>query len=165
MPDMLSEYTDLVTPTKADAEVAKESSRKLSKFFGKKFKSKMPMKVTFCPRNIDDVESDEVETVEIPIAAFQLLTSILTQMSMGNTLTLIPIHAELTTQEAADLLNVSRPYLIEQIEKGAIPHRMVGTHRRILFSDLMEYKKKLDESRLKAIQELVDQAQELDMGY
>jgi excisionase family DNA binding protein len=86
------------------------------------------------------IEQDGTEqTVVIP-AAYRLLVDALTQISQGNAVTLIPIHAELTTQEAADLLNVSRPYLIKQIEAGDIPHHKIGRHRRIRFDDLMATK-------------------------
>jgi excisionase family DNA binding protein len=79
--------------------------------------------------------------------------------------TLIPIHAELTTQEAADYLNVSRPYLIKLLNAQRIRYHMAGTHRRIRFTDLESYRKNAEKEREAAMQELAKQAPELGMGY
>ena len=157
MATVLSELPETVTPTPDDTRIAQESSRKLAKLVGARKK-----KVRF------RVQSDDApgESIAIPLAAFRLLTEILAEMAKGNAVTQIPIHAELTTQQAADLLNVSRPYLIELLEKGQIPHRKVGTHRRVLFQDVMAYKQKTDAARLKALEDLSALDQELGgLGY
>ncbi|AGA28184.1 helix-turn-helix domain-containing protein [Singulisphaera acidiphila] len=105
------------------------------------------------------------ESLTIPLSALTLLRMILEEMAQGNAITITPVHAELTTQEGADLLHVSRPFLIKLLEGGEIPYRTVGRHRRVRFDDLMAYKQHTDVARAKVLDELVSQAQELDMGY
>ena len=139
-----------VTPTSEDVRLAKTSSRRLAPFLNRNL-------------NIQIAETDE--QIELPAVAVRLLVDLLSAMAEGNAVTLIPIHAELTTQQAADLLGVSRPFLIKQLEEEEIPFRRVGTHRRVLFSDLMNYKHDIDNKRTQALDELAEQAQELDMGY
>ncbi|MFO1452930.1 MAG: helix-turn-helix domain-containing protein [Lysobacterales bacterium] len=77
----------------------------------------------------------------------------------------MPIHAELTTQQAADFLGVSRPHLVGLVDAGQIPHHKVGTHRRIYFRDLMEYRRERSGQSRAALDALAQQAQELGMGY
>ena len=144
---------DAVAPTDEDARLARESSRQLSPYANKNLRLRIP------------ANGRREETIELPASAVRLLMSILSEMAAGNAVTLIPIHAELTTQQAADLLNVSRPFLVGLLEEGKIKHRKVGTHRRILFKDLMEYKRAVEADQEKALAELAEQAQELGMGY
>lgn len=151
------EQIETVAPTPAEALLAQKSSLQLARLI--KNKSQRPIRFRIQSGNAPE------ETVSIPASAFHLLNDILAQMAQGNAISLIPVQAELTTQQAADILNVSRPFLIEQLEQGAIPHRKVGTHRRILFKDLTAYKERMDRNRLQALDELTAQAQQLDMGY
>lgn len=95
----------------------------------------------------------------------RLVFSVLSEMARGNAVSLIPMHAELTTQEAADIVNVSRPYLVGLLEKGAIPFRKVGVQRRVQFRDVMDYKARSDADRHGALDALARQAQELRLGY
>lgn len=103
--------------------------------------------------------------VRIPMSALRLLVEMLTAIGEGNAVSIIPVHAELTTQEAADALNVSRPHLVKLLESHAIPFHKTGTHRRVRYQDVMAYKAQIDAERCKALDALTEQAQELGMGY
>jgi excisionase family DNA binding protein len=101
----------------------------------------------------------------LPRQALILLRNLLAEMARGNAVTVVPTHAEMTTQEAANLLNVSRPHLIKLLEQEQIPHTRTGTHRRIRYQDLMQYKQQRDQESQQALDELTRQAQELELGY
>lgn len=117
-------------------------------------------------RLIFQINKDNVkESVVIPAVAARLFENILMQLSEGNTATVLPLQRELTTQQAADLLNVSRPYLIGLLDRGKIPCRKVGTHRRIYAKDILNFKRADDLKRSAALDALVKEAQELDLGY
>ena len=139
-------------PSDDDTKLSQESSRILT---------------TYLSPNVHQIEivaaDGNKHPATIPAAAYRLLVDALTQMAQGNAVSLIPIHTELTTQEAADLLNVSRPYLIKQIELGEIPHHKVGTHRRIHFNDLMVYKDRIDLATAQGLDEMVAISQALGL--
>ncbi len=100
------------------------------------------------------------EEVVLPESLSTVLEQIVSQLVHGNAVQVATIHEELTTQEAADILNVSRPYLIKLLDERTIPFVMTGTHRRIRFNDLMEYKRVRDAERMRAIDEIAQISQE-----
>ncbi len=139
-----------VVPSTDDSRIAKQSSRTLARYASHSLSVRVD--------NTND-------TVELPEGAVRLLVDILANMAEGNAVTLIPVHAELTTKQAADLLGVSRPFLIRLLEDGAIPYHKVGTHRRVFFEDVRAYKKRVTEERESALDQLVAESQSLNLGY
>jgi excisionase family DNA binding protein len=111
------------------------------------------------------IDAENAEPIELPAGAVTLLMDILDAMASGQVLTLISENAELTTMQAADILNVSRPFLIKLLEEGQIPYRKVGKHRRIRTEDMLNYRRAIDQKREAALDQLVADAQKQDMGY
>lgn len=107
----------------------------------------------------------ETDDLVLPGHVLQILLDVLSEMSKGNAVSVVPYHHELTTQEAANLLNVSRPYLVSLLEKGDVPFRKVGTHRRVLLTDLMAYRDRINKERQQALDTLTAMSQEEGMGY
>lgn len=148
--NVLLEKPDTIVPSEEDARLAAESSRILA---------------SRRPEEEFHVHLSDGQELPLPKAVRQFLTHLLTEMSHGNAVTLIPVHAEMTTQEAADYLNVSRPHLVKLLEAGNIKFHKVGSHRRVRFGDLRTYKEQAAAGRAEALDELAAQAQELGMGY
>jgi excisionase family DNA binding protein len=138
-------------PSEADAILAKETSRVLAR----RLRADEPLGLC-----ISDDPSPE-GAFNLPASALRLLVRILEEMACGNAVKLLQVHAELTTQEAADILNMSRPSLIQLLDEGKIEFRRVGTHRRVRFEAVMEYKRQADNERRKALQRLAAYDQEV----
>ncbi len=155
MATLIAENFETVAPSETETQLALESSRLLAT---RKLGKRASVSLRFG-------DGDDTEPVVVPVSAVRLFLHLLTEMSQGHAVTLIPTHAELTTQQAADLLNVSRPYVVKLLDEGKIPSRLVGKYRRVRFDDLMAYKRKDDEARAKVLDQLSAEAQELGMGY
>jgi excisionase family DNA binding protein len=146
--------TEPVAPSEADAILARESARRLASTLAKA-NGTVQLKVM--------EPGAGNETVAVPTAAFRLLVVILAEMARGNAVRLIPHHAELTTQEAAEILNVSRPYLVRLLEEGRLPFHRTGTHRRVFFKDVMAFKAERHGARSKVLDELSKMDQDLGL--
>lgn len=99
--------------------------------------------------------------VPLPARAVKLIHDLLEAMAERAPFSIIPHEAELSTQQAADYLNVSRPYLVGLIDRGEIPHRLVGRHRRVRFADLLDFEAQSVERRKRALAEMAEEAQRL----
>lgn len=142
-------------PTEQDIALAKEGSRELS----------MVMTTPDETQEITVCMGHSEQRVHLPSSAVQMLMDILVNISQGNAVQIVPVHAELTTQQAADILMVSRPYLVKLLDEKKIEHRKVGSHRRIRYNDLLTFKEQEERARKAVLNELAAEAQELDMGY
>jgi len=144
----------LQLPSQAEVEDAKVTSRTLSKYADAD-------RVQLSLRG----SNGETDELVLPGHILQILLDVLSEMAQGNAVSLIPYHQEISTQDAANLLNVSRPFLIKLLENGSIPFRKVGAHRRVRLEELLAYKEKNIQQRRRALDELADLSQQEDMGY
>jgi len=142
----------LTLPAPKEIEAAVRGQRELATFLSTKQETQ---KIT-----IQDAQ-DVTHQIELPTSSLTLLMSILGELAAGNAVQVVPVHAELTTQEAANILNVSRPHMVKLLEEGKLPFHKTGRHRRILFADLMKYKDQRDAESIQALRELAEQSQEL----
>lgn len=139
-------------PVEREVAAAVESQRALAAFLSTQFETQRIQ--------IFDAKN-EAHQVELPTSALRLLVDVLSELAEGNAVKVVPIHAELTTQEAADMLNVSRPHLVKLLESGALAFHKTGKHRRIRFADLMAFKTEQDRASAQAMEALAKQAQVL----
>lgn len=109
--------------------------------------------------------SNETISITLPQEALRRLLEVLAQIANGNAVSIVPIHAEFTTQQAADFLNVSRPFLISLLEEKRLPFRLVGSHRRIRFADLQAFREADDKQRAEVLAQLSADAQANGHGY
>ena len=141
-------------PSKEDAELARASGQRLA-----------PLARLGRPLTLRVRDAGQDETIELPAGAVKLLMGVLEDMASGRSVTIVPQNAELTTQQAATFLNVSRPFLVELLENKKLPFRLVGTHRRVRFEDVLRFKENIDTERRKVLDQLAAEAQDLKMGY
>ena len=148
----LTNRNDIISPSSADAELAKESSRSLATRLGRTNGSHLEVR-----------DEETGETLKLPTPAVRALLHVLTEMGQGHSVTITPIHSELSTQQAADLLNVSRPYLVKLVDEGAIPSRKVGVQRRLLLNDVIAYKQSMYTKQLEGMAELTRLSEEMGL--
>ena len=148
-----NELSPPVVPDRRDADLARVSSRLLATCIGDGPTARLRV-----------IDGDQ-EIIEVPVSALRMLVDILANMAEGNAVSIVPIHAVLTTQDAADFLGVSRPHLVGVLERGELPHHKAGTHRRIYFRDLLAYRTARMGQSQAALDALAEQAQKLGLGY
>lgn len=142
-------------PTESKSALARSAARQLAEQFPEGDTGKL---LILSPEKSN-------EPLELPAEALRLLLDALARMGEGAAVMLTPVHPELTTQEAADLLNVSRPYLIKLLDAGEIPFRKIGMHRRIPTQKLLDYREKQRKQSREAAAELTAEGQRMKLGY
>jgi excisionase family DNA binding protein len=147
----------LTVPSEGASALALQAARALAPLLAKEPK---PKTLTIRPE-----DGLPASAVTVPLEAFELFVRVLEQMAAGNSVMLFPYEPELTTQQAADLLNVSRPYLVRLIDNKKLPSRKVGTHRRIRMDDLLTFRANEDQRRQKMLDEMTAESQKMGLEY
>ena len=110
-------------------------------------------------------DKGEHPSIALPPAALRFIGQLLGAMSEGRPITLMPSKREFSTVEVANFINVSRPFVIKEIEAGRLKHRMVGTHRRVAFEDLVEYMNAMQQKQQAALDRVAENVRELGLEY
>lgn len=150
----MASSSQLHLPTEEETRQAEESSRTLAKYADAE-------RVTVSLR----AGKNQKDNLILPGHVLQILLDVLAEMAKGNAISLVPYHQEIGTQQAANILNVSRPHFVKLLESGEIPFHKVGSHRRVLLRDLLEYQQQLTQDRANTLDELAQLSQQNNMGY
>lgn len=146
---------DAATPGEDEAAIARDALVRVKEFLQRHpGRGHEPVLLTV---------QEDAGSLVLPRSAVELMARILAHMAAGQSVSVVPLHAELTTQQAADILNVSRPFLVGLLDDGEIEYRMVGTHRRIKASSLISYQRQDDARQRGAADELTALSQELGL--
>ena len=129
---------ELHEPSPDEVQAARQAARALSRLGAERM-------IRFT------VEDQQEEPIRLPATIFAMVVDLLSKLGNGNAVTIVPVEAELTTQQAADYLNVSRPHLVKLLERGDVPFRMVGTHRKVRAKDVINYRSQVDGVRHEAL--------------
>ncbi|WGW11770.1 excisionase family DNA-binding protein [Saxibacter everestensis] len=150
---MASQSASPVFPQNNDSEIARDALVRLREFYNRHSDDEGPI----------DLAVEGGEHVTVPKGAVEMMMRVLAKMAAGEGVTIVPSHAELTTQQAANMLNVSRPHLIKLLQQGKIDFKMVGTHRRVRADSLRKYLRADDSKRRDAADELTALSQEMGL--
>jgi excisionase family DNA binding protein len=153
----MSITADRVELSDRDAELLSQASRLMSEALDRSGARKIALVE-------EKADGSDVARLEVPPATLRLLAQILALMARQQSFVLYPESSELTTKQAAEVLGVSRPFLIRVLEADAIPYRKVGRHRRVLMKDVLAYKQSMQVKRRAALDDLVKASEEMD-GY
>lgn len=146
----MNSSNQLHLPDEQEARSARQLSKRLARYVG---------------RDLTLHIDNETDPLVLSQGVLAVLQEVLAQTALGRPVKVLPLEAELTTQQAAELLRVSRPFLVKLLEAGTIPHRKVGSHRRVDLSNLLNYQARVKNQQEDALRELQEQAQILKMGY
>ena len=168
MPALALNLEDYHEPSQEEITAAREAARRLSKMGGAPVSFVVESQETAGEAKKTTGAKPhqaraEPEPITLPLNIFKTIIKLLAEMGNGNAVQVVPVQAELTTQQAADLLNVSRPHLIKVLEQEKIPFRKVGTHRKVLARDLFAYRDRTDLARRQGLTRMVADDEELGL--
>jgi excisionase family DNA binding protein len=156
MASLAVNFEELHEPSTEDIAAASIAARAMSRL------DRGSPSVSFVPQGIDG-DAANVEPISLPASIFRMIVNMLVEMGNGNAVAIVPVNAELTTQQAADLLNVSRPHLVKLLDQKALDYRMVGTHRKLKAREVLNYRTKTAFARSESLKKMVALDEELGL--